>query len=362
MSTETDDSGALRSLVPPEQIDRLFSVCDAHGWKLLAAGAVVGALPPVLGLQQGYIMTVLSEMYLFAVLALSWDIVGGQTGYPSFGNMAFFGIGAYTSGILFKDFAVAFPVAFLVAGVVATVFALFIGAIVLRLRGHYFAIATLGVLLAAQQVSRNLDITGGASGKILLNGPDGAVFYYLFLGLLVVEAAVVYYLSDTRFGFVLNAIRDDEGKATAMGFNTTYYKTAAWGIAALFTGFAGGAYSLFNTFINPQTAYNGAWNVELIAMALLGGSGTVAGPIIGAFGLHTIIELVESHAVGWQLVLLGLSVIVTVIAIPEGVVGSLREYASQMEYYKRGGMAATDDTAEDGDQPDDAPPAGGDSA
>jgi branched-chain amino acid transport system permease protein len=154
--------------------------------------------------------------------------------------------------------------------------------------------------------------------------------------------AVVYYLSNTRFGFVLNAIRDDEEKATAMGFNTTYYKTVAWMLSALFTGLAGGGYSLLNTFINPQTAYNGAWNVELIAMALMGGSGTVVGPILGAFGLHTVIELVESSFVGWQLVVLGAAIIVTVIAFPQGVVGTLREYASEMNYYERGGMAATD--------------------
>ncbi|MFA1609425.1 branched-chain amino acid ABC transporter permease [Halobellus rubicundus] len=345
MSTGESDSGEglLRSIVPPTQVERVFDFCDAHAWKLLLAMVVVGALPPLLGLQQGYYMTVISEMYLFAILALSWDIVGGQTGYPSFGNMAFFGIGGYTTAILVKDFAVAFPVAMIAAGLLAVAFAAVIGAAVLRLRGHYFAIATLGVLLAAQQVSRIIDITGGASGKILLDVPPGTVFYYLFFGVLVAEMAVVYYLSNTRFGFILNAIRDDEEKATAMGFNTAYHKTAAWMLAALFTGLAGGGYSLFNTFIDPQTAYNGAWNVELIAMALLGGSGTVAGPVIGAFGLHTVIEYVETAFVGWQLVMLGLVVIVTVIEFPEGFVGTLREYAGEMEYYKRGGMAAVED-------------------
>jgi len=343
VSTESEDkSGVLRSILPPNRISSLFDFCGEHAWKLLLVGAVVGALPPVFGLQEGYYMTVLSEMFLFGVLALSWDIVGGQTGYPSFGNMAFFGIGAYTTAILVKDVGIAFPVAMIGAGLVAVVFAAIIGAAVLRLRGHYFAIATLGVLLAAQQISRNLEITGGASGKILLDVPPGTAFYYLFFGLLVAEMAIVYYLSNTRFGFVLNAIRDDEEKATAMGFNTTYYKTAAWMLAALFTGAAGGGYSLFNTFINPQTAYNGAWNVELIAMALIGGSGTVAGPVIGAFGLHTIIEIVETAFVGWQLVLLGVAVIVTVVGFPEGVVGTLREYAGEMAYYERGGMAAAD--------------------
>jgi len=341
-TTDEESGGVLRSILPPEQVDRFLGTCDDYGWPLLGLGALIAASFPVLGLEGGYYMTVLSEMYLFAILALSWDIVGGQTGYPSFGNMAFFGIGAYATAILTKDFAVAFPVAFLLAGLLAVTFAAIIGIVVLRLRGHYFAIATLGVLLVAQQVSRILDITGGASGKILLETPSAETFYYLFLGVLVVEMGLVYYLSGTRFGFVLNAIRDDEEKATAMGFNTTYYKTAAWMLAGLFTGFAGAAYSLFNTFIDPQTAYNGAWNVELIAMALLGGSGTVAGPVIGAFGLHTIIELVETYAVGWQLVLLGGAVIITVIGFPKGVVGTLSEYASQMDYYKHGGMAATD--------------------
>lgn len=341
-ANESEESGLFRSLMPPGLVDQLFGFCDDHAWTLLLIGTAVGALPPILGLKQGYYMTVISEMFLFAILALSWDIIGGQTGYPSFGNMAFFGIGAYTTAILTKDFSVVLPVAMIAAAGIAVGSAVIIGAAVLRLRGHYFAIATLGVLLATQQISRILDITGGASGKILLQTPSGTVFYYFFFAVLITEAAVVYYLSNTRFGFVLNAIRDDEKKATAMGFNTTYYKTAAWVLSAFFTGLAGGGYSLFNTFINPQTAYNAAWNVELIAMALIGGSGTVAGPIIGAFGLHVVIEYVETAFVGWQLVLLGVVVIGTVIGFPNGVTGTLKEYASEMKYYERGGMAATE--------------------
>ncbi len=150
-TTDEDSSGVLRSILPPEQVDRFLGTCDDYGWALLGLGALIAASFPVLGLEGGYFMTVLSEMFLFAILALSWDIVGGQTGYPSFGNMAFFGIGAYATAILTKDFAVAFPVAFLLAGLIAVTFAAVIGIVVLRLRGHYFAIATLGVLLVAQQ-------------------------------------------------------------------------------------------------------------------------------------------------------------------------------------------------------------------
>lgn len=348
MSSETSDSdGILRAIIPPQTVDRFFDIADNHAWTLIAATALVLAALPVFLLGTGFYMTVVSEMFLFGVLALSWDLVGGQTGYPSFGNMAFFGIGAYTTAILTKDFAVAFPAAFLVAGLLSLIFALIIGIVVLRLRGHYFAIATLGVLLATQQVTRNLEITGGASGKILLQTPSATTFYYVFLGILILEMIVVQYLSRTRFGFVLNAIRDDEEKATAMGFNTTYYKTAAWMLAGLFTGLVGGAYSLFNTFVDPAVGYNSAWNVELIAMALMGGTGTVAGPVIGGFGLHGLIVAVSSMATGWQLVLLGTAIIVTVIVVPEGLVGRLREYAGEMEYYEYGGMAAVESDAKE---------------
>jgi branched-chain amino acid transport system permease protein len=330
--------------------ESLLSFGDDYATPLLVVFAVVLALPPLLFLDEGFYMTVMTEMFLFGVLALSWDLVGGQTGYPSFGNMAFFGVGAYTTGILWKDMGVAYPAAWLAAGVLAVAFAVVIGLAVLRLRGHYFAIATLGVLLAAIQISRYLDVTGGSSGKILLGGPAGETFYYLFLGLLVVEMFVVKYLMGTRFGFVLNAIRDDERKATAMGVNTTYYKTAAWTLAALFTGLAGGAYGAFNTFIDPQTAYNLAWNVELIAMSLLGGSGTIAGPVLGAFGLHFAIVEIDSLFSGWQLMVLGLVVIVTVVAFPNGVVGTLRERANALEYYKFGGGAAGESSSTGGSE------------
>jgi branched-chain amino acid transport system permease protein len=319
---------------------RARRVADENGWRILAGCTALGAALPLVGLQEGYYMTVVSELFMFAVLALSWDLIGGQTGYPSFGNMAFFGIGAYSTAILTKDMGVGFYPAWFVGAVLAVVAAVLIGAAVLRLRGGYFAIATLGVLLAAQQVTRNLDITGGASGKILLNSPSETTFYYLFLGLLAVEVALVYYLTGTRFGYVLNAIRDDEGKATAMGENTTYYKVVALAVAACFTGFAGGAWSLSNTFVDPATGYSLAWNVEIIAMSLLGGAGTVVGPVLGAFGLHGIVAVVDVWFSGWQLVIIGSIVIVTVIAFPKGVVGTLLARANAMEYYRHGGQAA----------------------
>jgi branched-chain amino acid transport system permease protein len=294
------------------------------------------------GLLGQFWTTVAIQLYIFGVLALSWDLLGGQTGYPSFGNMAFFGVGAYTSAILFKTYGVSLPLSFAVAALAALVFAAVIGLLVLRLQGGYFAIATLGVLLVAIQVARNLDITGGPDGIILLEVPPQSVFYYALLGTLVAEIAVVYYLLGSRFGYVLNTIRDDEGKAIAMGINTTYYKTAAWMLAALFTGLVGAMWAPYNTFVDPQQAFNTAWNVEFIVMAFLGGTGTIAGPVLGAFGLWALVLQIDTFFSGVQLIVLGIVVIVTVVQFPEGVVGQLRERASAMEYYKHGGGAAGD--------------------
>jgi len=320
-----------------------------HAWTLLAVFAVGAVAVQAAGLLNSYWSTVALQMFMFGVLALSWDLIGGQTGYPSFGNMAFFGIGGYTAAVLFKNYGVALPLTLVVAAVMALVFAAIIGVIVLRLRGGYFAIATLGVLLVAIQVARNLSITGGTDGIILLDVPDQALIYYGMLAVLVTEIAVVYYLSTTRFGYVLNTIRDDERKATAMGINTTYYKTAAWGLSALFTGLVGAMWAPYNTFIDPATAFNTAWNVEFIVMAFIGGTGTVIGPVLGAFGIRSLVFQIDSLFTGWQLVVLGVVVIVTVIGLPEGLVGQLKQRASALKYYEYGGGAAGGAEAADAD-------------
>jgi len=334
--------GAL-ALVWDGALDRARQVLDAsdrYGWALLVGFAVLAVAVKAAGLLGQFWTSVALQLYIFGVLALSWDLLGGQTGYPSFGNMAFFGVGAYTSAILFKTYGVSLPLSFVAAAVAALVFAAVIGLLVLRLQGGYFAIATLGVLLVAIQVTRNLDITGGPDGIILLEVPPQSVFYYTILATLVAEIAVVYYLLDSRFGYILNTIRDDEEKATAMGINTTYYKTAAWMLAALFTGLVGAMWAPYNTFVDPQQAFNTAWNVEFIVMAFLGGTGTVAGPVLGAFGLWALVLQIDTFFPGLQLIVLGVVVIVTVVQFPDGVVGQLRERASAMEYYKHGGGAA----------------------
>ncbi|MCO8245392.1 MULTISPECIES: branched-chain amino acid ABC transporter permease [unclassified Haladaptatus] len=287
--------------------------------------------------------TVMSRILQFVVLALAWDLIGGQTGYASFGNITFFGIGVYTVVVLMKGTLVGtygFPVAFVAAGIVALVYALILGYPLLRLRGHYFAVATLGVLVATQQYVANLKQTGGGSGQTLpLPGfaQVDRTFFLLFVGLAVVTVIVYWYLMNTRFGYGLNAIRDDEAKARAMGIDTTKYKIVAWGVSALLTGFAGALFAYQNSYVSPGTAFNIDWTVLMILMALVGGMGRLWGPVLGAAFLWELRNTLWSggpmvDAVGTitgvsmrnaYLVVFGIILVAIVIGAPNGILGYL---------------------------------------
>lgn len=287
--------------------------------------------------------TVASRILQFVVLALAWDLIGGQTGYVSFGNIVFFGVGVYGTVVLMNGTLVGtygFPVAFVVGGIVAFGYALVLGYALLRLSGHYFAVATLGALVATQQYVANLQQTGGGSGVTLPLPTFGSIdrtFFLLFLGLAIVTIVVYWFLMRSRFGFALNAIRDDEAKARAMGIDTTRYKLAAWAISAIFTAFAGALFAYQNSYVNPGVAFRVNWTVLMILMALIGGMGRLWGPVIGAAFLWQLRDTLwsggpmvqaVSGVLGFSLrdaylVVFGVILIAIVIGAPDGILGYL---------------------------------------
>ena len=197
--------------------------------------------------------------------------------------------------------------------------ALLFGLPVLRLRGHYFAIATLGLSVAVAAVISNLDIAGANVGLILpLLRADG-MFYELSLGLLVACVLCVYAISRSRFGMGLIAIREDEHAAAAMGVNTTLYKTLALVLAAFFTSIAGGIHAYWITFIDPASAFDPTLNVRMVIMAMFGGPGTVLGPVVGALLLSAVYEVLANWISTAAALLFGLVIIVSVIFMPRGL-------------------------------------------
>lgn len=277
----------------------------------------------------------LSFLWVMIVFALTWDLLGGRMGYNSFGNILFFGVGMYACAVLQRDVGLPyFPALFLglgAGGVLALLVAAALGAGMLGLRGHYFAIGTLGLGIAAGEYASGWNYIGAGSGMVTPLYP-GAVggretfFYFVTFVLAAVTFGAVRWLYGGRFGLALNAIRDDEDKADAMGLPTTLYKTAAWCTSAFFLGLAGGATGNLIGFIDPRdVAFAGSsFGVWMVLMAILGGKGTLWGPVLGAVVFHITQELFWTYLLGWQRVALGLLIVVIVVFFPLGILGWAR--------------------------------------
>lgn len=277
-----------------------------------------------------------SFLWVMIVFALTWDLLGGQMGYNSFGNIVFFGVGMYACAMLQLglglDYYPGLAVGMAGGTVLAVIMAAVLGSGILGLRGHYFAIATLGLGIAAAEVAAGWQYIGGGSGLVppLFPGEVGGretFFYYLCFVLAVITFLFLRRLYDGRFGLAINAIRDDEDKAEAMGLPTTRYKTTAWCISAFFLGLIGGPVGNLIGFIDPRdVAFAGAtFGVWMVLMAILGGKGTLWGPVIGAVVFHTTQELFWTYLLGWQRVALGLLIVVIVVFFPLGILGWARE-------------------------------------
>jgi branched-chain amino acid transport system permease protein len=282
------------------------------------------------------IVTQIAFLWLMVLFAVTWDMNGGQMGYNSFGNVFFFGIGVYICALVQRDSGLGYYEALLVGSALgalgAATAALLLGPAILGIRGHYFAIATLGLAIVAADVASAWEYIGAASGMTVPVFP-GAIdersrlFYYLLFALAAVAFLTARAVYGTRLGLAMNAIRDNEDKAEAMGIHTTRTKVFAWCMAAFFLGAAGGPVANLVGFIDPRDlAFAGAsFGVWMVLMAVLGGKGTLWGPVIGAVIFHATQELFWTYLLGWQRVAMGLLIVVIVVFFPGGVVGWLRE-------------------------------------
>ena len=317
-------------------------------------------------------MSQLVDLMVFILIALSWDMLGGQMGYNSFGNILFFGIGMYlvastqvwmggyelaeynsAKGGNLESFTVTAPIfvqsliiGLLAAAILNFVIGLIVGSQLLQTRGHYFAVGTLGLGVAAGEFAGTMDFLGGGSGMNFIQPPDGVnltqLLYFLGLGVVAIFFVFLTWLHRTRFGFVMNAIRDNEDKAEAMGLPTGRVKTFAWAIAAAFAAIAGGLYGAGKNFIDPtEVAFSlptvGVW---MLLMPLMGGKGTLWGPILGAVMFQLFKEFFWTYLFGWQRVALGLLIVIIVVFFPNGLMGGLKAISSRLSGKSGKGEAA----------------------
>jgi branched-chain amino acid transport system permease protein len=298
-----------------------------YAFSLALAFVICAALPLFVS---GFWIRLLSGIFLYAVLGQGLNIIAGFTGYAAFGNMIFFGLGGYTVGILMVKTGAPFLPSLIAAGVVGVVVAVLIGLPLLRLRGHYFALASLGAAEAVRQIMDNLtDLCGGAMGLTLpqMGGKPAQIntyFYYLIFSLLLVSFAATYWIARNRLGYAFKAIKANEEAADAMGINPTFYKVTAWAISGAMTGMAGGIYAYWFTFIEPGVVFDVVIVVKLFVILLLGGAGTVLGPLFGAFIFEGISEIVWSRFLNLHLGILGILIILIVFFIPNGLIDMAR--------------------------------------
>jgi branched-chain amino acid transport system permease protein len=269
-----------------------------------------------------YLLSFALFTMMYVVLALSWNIISGFTGYTSFGHVAFYGIGAYACAILVVDHGWSWVPTLLVGALVAGLVALAIGYPVLRLKGPYFAIAMLGMAEGTRVVATVWDsLTHGGVGISFPSVENSTSTYYAMLVLMLITVAVAYLVAHSRFGIRLNAIREDEVAAEALGINVTRYKLVAFVLSAIFPAVAGGIQAYKVLYIEPQAVFFVQITIAMALMSMLGGKGTVIGPMVGAVLLYTAQELTWVNFPTAHLIAYGLFIIVVARFLPRGLIG-----------------------------------------
>lgn len=293
---------------------------------MVSSALVIAALPAVVG---PYYQAVLLLLFMYVTLALSWNLIGGFAGYFSFGHVAYFGIGAYTAAILILKIGIHWIAASMLGAVAAMLAALIIGWPSLRFKGPSFAIITLAFSQALRILVYLFDgHTGGGQGLSL--PPIGSLVpvYAAFAVAMAAVLVLTMAIDRSTFGMHLRAIRDDELAAEAIGIDTTTAKLKAFILSALFPGFCGGVYAWYLSYIHPEDVFSLHINVSMIVMALLGGAGTVLGPVIGAICIVFVSEGLWAQFPVLHQLIFGLAIVALVLFMPDGIIGEIRRRMS----------------------------------
>jgi branched-chain amino acid transport system permease protein len=294
-------------------------------WLILVALLALFPLAEV----QGYYYRTLSGIFLWIGLTSAWNLTSGFTGYIDFGSVGYFGIGNYATALLMTKGNLNFFVAIVIGGFISGVVALFIGRYTMKLRGAYFGIATLAFAEAAKQIVLEFDRTfkttlfEGSHGITLPIAQGESFFYYTFLTTASVVVFLAYIINGHKFGYALKAIKEAEDSAELAGINTRRYKVLVYALTSSLIGVLGGINAYWLTYISPTDVFSVIHTINMIIMALFGGIGTVFGPVFGATFLSLANEVIGARLLYTYLLMLGIIIIVVIIFLPRGIIGSI---------------------------------------
>ena len=269
-----------------------------------------------------YIVRLAVVIAMYSALTLSWNFIGGFAGYPSFSTAAFFGLGCYAGALAQRS-----GVPMVLAWAVAT-----LGAIILRLRGHYFAIGSIGIVEVVRLVISSWgSLTGGGDGlnlPLMTGGPNAVarIFLVVMLSIMFVTFLVTVYVDRSRLGFGLRCIQQNEDAANMAGVNITRYKVIAYTLSALFCGTVGAAYASWTGYIDPTDSFSIILTIKVPVMCLLGGPGTVLGPVLGTAAFTLLEEVFWANFLDYNRAILGIVIVVLIFFLPGGLLAlSYRE-------------------------------------
>jgi branched-chain amino acid transport system permease protein len=266
-----------------------------------------------------YATSLLIAILMYIALAQSWSIFSGYTRYISIGSAGFFGIGAYTAAVLSSK--IPLPIVIVIAALVTFIIATPMGLITLRLKGPYFAILTfgLGELLGHIFLWWEMKITG-TRGRIMMP-VEKEMIYYAILGIAAIVFLTAYLVKVSKFGLALQGIGQDEEKAETLGVNTTFFKVTAFALSASLMGAVGSAITPRWTYLDPYIAFNPLISFQPIMMALIGGVGSLYGPVLGAVFLGLLSEVLLTRIPYYYMIMLGVILITVILFFPGGLIG-----------------------------------------
>lgn len=309
----------------------------------VVAGVAILAFPLVV--KNPYVLHMLVLSFLWIVLGQSWNLLGGYTGQISYGHAAFFGVGAYTTGILVK--AGQPPetawLGLILGGLAAAAVAAVIGWICFRLRGPYFALSVLALAEVLRLTAVNWKgLTNGAEGILFIPAfHEKRAYYYIVLAIAAVNFVVIRWVMRSKLGFYFLAIREDQDCAESLGIDTTRYKLYSLLISAFFTGVAGAFYMNYMGFIDPGIVFSiSDISVMMILVTMLGGAATVWGPSVGAVLYILVSEFFRVWVKSGHLIFFGILIIAIIIFFPQGIVGSIAEWRARRKRREGAGPEA----------------------